>query len=356
MDIRNQSIDAPYFSICFPQHNRTSFILEALRVLATQKFRDFEICIADDCSTDGREREIVDFLRESRLAFAYRKNERNLRYDGNLRASIALAKGRYCLLHGNDDCLKDADTLGRLWELLEQHGRPGAALTNFENWSDGVVTRRVPATRLHPGGAETAACRFRNVAFVTGVILDREISQANTTERWDGSEMYQMFLLARILSAGRTLLDIAEPLVRKNIEIPGEVVDSHLRHPRIKPCPIVPRLLPQILIGRVVADGISPGLSDAERHRLNAKILRQLYTYVYPMWLIEYRRTQSWKYSAGLCLGQSPKHVAKDVDLSAIGNLEIQFRYLAMASLGLLLPLRAYDVARPMLYALAKRR
>ena len=53
MEFRNQLIESPYFSVCVPQHNRTSFLLEALRVLAGQQFRDFEVCIADDWSTDG---------------------------------------------------------------------------------------------------------------------------------------------------------------------------------------------------------------------------------------------------------------------------------------------------------------
>ena len=191
MDIRNQYIELPYFSICIPQHNRTSFLLEALRTLAAQRFRDFEVCIADDCSTDGREQEVIDFLELEHLSFTYRRNELNVRYDGNLRASIALARGRYCLIHCNDDCLKDTATLDRLHDLFEQHGRPGVALTNFESWASGEVTRRVPVTRLHAGGPETAAARFRNVAFVTGVTIDRELASPHVTDRWDGSEMYR---------------------------------------------------------------------------------------------------------------------------------------------------------------------
>lgn len=356
MDIRRQHSKSPYFSVCIPQHNRTSFLLEALRVLAKQSFRDFEICIADDCSTDGREQELIDFLTDAGLSFAFKTNERNLQYDGNLRASIALATGRYCLLHGNDDCLRDADSLLRLWELLEQHGRPGVAVTNFEQWSDGAVNRRVPATVLHPSGPETAAARFRNVAFVTGVILDRELSQDYATDRWDGSEMYQMYLLARILSSGRTLLEISESLVRKDIAIPGEMVDSHLRRPKLDPCPIEPRVLPMSLIGRVVSDGIGAEISQQRHKQLNAVILRQLYTFTYPRWLVEYRRTQSWKFALGLCLGQSPKYVAGDVDLSTFGSLEIHARYLLAALAGLCVPLKAYDKAGSLLYAIAKGR
>ena len=56
----------PYFSICIPQHNRTSFLIEALRTLDRQTFRDFEVCISDDASTDGREADLrVDGIHEA---------------------------------------------------------------------------------------------------------------------------------------------------------------------------------------------------------------------------------------------------------------------------------------------------
>src|SRR4051812_15316998 len=101
----------PFFSICIPQYNRTSFLIEACRSLSVQTFRDFEVCISDDCSTDGREAELGAFLQQSGMTFVYRKQERNSRYDGNLRAAIGLACGRYCFLLGNDDALASTETL-----------------------------------------------------------------------------------------------------------------------------------------------------------------------------------------------------------------------------------------------------
>jgi glycosyltransferase involved in cell wall biosynthesis len=357
MDVRNQHIESPYFSICIPQHNRTSFLLEALKVLSMQKFRDFEICIADDCSTDGREQEIIKFLEAEGVSFAYRKNDRNLRYDGNLRASIALARGRYCFLHGNDDCLKDRDTLSRLHSILEDNGRPGVALTNFECWKDGFVTRRVHRTELFPSGPETAATHFRNVAFVTGVMLDRALAQSHETDRWDGSEMYQMFLMARIISLGGRLLELDESFVRQNIEVPGEVVNAHARAPKIRPCPIVRRTLPMDLIGRVIADGIKPGLVSRDQGReLNAKILLQLYLFTYPRWIIEYRKIQSWKFALGVAIGQSPKYVCQDVDLTIATRTMLAGLHLLGCSAGLVAPTVIYDALKLRLHVLAKTR
>src|SRR5438067_1165981 len=76
--------DAPVFSICIPQFNRTSFLIEACKSLVAQSFSSFEICISDDCSTDGREAELASFLLSSGLDFTYARQARNRRYDGNL--------------------------------------------------------------------------------------------------------------------------------------------------------------------------------------------------------------------------------------------------------------------------------
>ncbi|MGC4065904.1 MAG: glycosyltransferase family 2 protein [Polyangiaceae bacterium] len=355
MEFRNQHIEAPYFSICIPQYNRTSFLLEAIRCLSSQDFRDFEICIADDCSTDGRAMEIVELLDEKGIAYAYRRNDKNLRYDGNLRASISLARGRYCLLHGNDDCLKDSGTLTRLRDLLEENGRPSVAVTNFETWNTGQVTRRLPKTALYAAGPETAVAHFRNVAFVTGVLIDRKLAEPHATARWDGSEMYQMFLMARVISLGGTLLEIEESLVRQNIQVPGETVDSAVRAPKVDPCPIVARRLPMTLIGQVIADAIRPGLSSKEQGRaLNARILKQLYLFTLPRWIVVYRTAQSWKYALGIALGQSPLYVCKGIDLSIRDRAEILALHLAGCSVGLTVPQWAYYALEPRLHGIAK--
>ena len=130
-NVSPDSAEAPFFSICVPQHNRTAFLIKACQALARQRFRDFEICISDDVSTDGREGELTAYLEGSGLRYRYARQQRNLRYDGNIRAAIALAKGRYCLLHGNDDALADELVLETLHRELTLHDLPEVAITNF---------------------------------------------------------------------------------------------------------------------------------------------------------------------------------------------------------------------------------
>src|SRR6187551_2787372 len=103
--VEQRSAASPFFSICVPQYNRTSFLIAACRSIAEQEFRDFELCISDDRSTDGRAGELIEYLRGSGIPFVWELQDRNRRYDGNLRGALALARGEYCFLLGNDDAL-----------------------------------------------------------------------------------------------------------------------------------------------------------------------------------------------------------------------------------------------------------
>src|SRR5438034_8496188 len=118
MESHNTTVLKPFFSICIPQYNRTSFLLEVCKSLAAHSFKIFEICISDDCSTDGRADELISFLRQANLSFRYKRLESNQRYDANLRASIDLASGKYCFLLGNDDALASSTILERIYHEI----------------------------------------------------------------------------------------------------------------------------------------------------------------------------------------------------------------------------------------------
>ena len=169
----------PFFSICIPQYNRTSHLIAALRMLTRQGFTNFEVCISDDRSPDERQTEVETFLRDSGLTFTFRRQERNLRYDGNLRAAIQLARGRYCLLMGNDDRLLDEHSLATLHRLLVEHSLPEVVITNYEG--AGKQVRRARATKVFPGTPLLAATRFRDFSFVSGILFDTRAAQTNAT-------------------------------------------------------------------------------------------------------------------------------------------------------------------------------
>jgi glycosyltransferase involved in cell wall biosynthesis len=351
-----QHNDEIFFSICIPQYNRTSFLLEALASFNAQTFRNFEVCISDDASSDGRHDEIERYLQQNGMQYRLVRQTTSLRYDANLRAAVALAAGRYCFLMGNDDCLCDRDTLTAMHKDLVENDFPSVAIANFEDWRSGEITRRVTSTKLVGSGAELAVAHYRNVAFVSGVTIDRERAQAIATARWDGSEMYQMYLMARIVATGGRLLTIDRAIVRKDILIPGESVDSYALRPRLQSWPIKEIKPPFVLIGKLVADAISLGVDENRRDGLFGRLFMQLYAFTYPFWIVEYRRVQSWGYALGICFGLRPKNTFSGMGLGFFQELKLRILYVGGCVAGLLLPISWFDRLKPMLYKLAKSR
>ena len=329
-------------------------MIEACKSLAEQTFSDFEICISDDCSTDGREPELISFLDRAGFAYSYRRQEKNLRYDGNLRASIGLSRGLHCFLLGNDDALASPTVLRDIHDEIESRGSIGVALTDFEDYSTGRRVHRAKETALRGSGAAVAASNFRNFSFVSGLVLDGGRARLAATTKWDGSEMYQMYLACRIIAAGGVLLDIDRVAIRKDIQISHESVDSYATKPRLWPCPIVERKHTLHLIGRLVLDAIGPYVDSSDWQSISESVFDQLLMFTYPFWLFEYRRVQSWNYALGICLGMRPRNLIEGVDLSAIRRWRIAVVYGLVSILGLTTPIGVFSRLYPRLHALAK--
>jgi hypothetical protein len=352
--VERRSTTEPFFSICVPQYNRTLHLIEALRALETQTFKSFEICISDDRSPDGLQQTLIDYLQQSGMNFVFKQTERNMRYDGNLRSAMALAQGRYCLLMGNDDCLTADTTLQYLHDELTSEANIGVLIGNFEDWKTGAITRRVHRRAVYEPTSRSAVGHFRNMAFVSGLIVDRRKANEFTTERWDGSEMYQMYIFCRVIASGMKLLEVEASLARKDLHVPGEYVDSYAKWERLDPCPIIERKLPFGQIGQVVADSVEPFLPPATARAERELIFQQLYRFTYPFWLFEYRRVQSWNYSAGICLGIRPGNVVDDVEVGPWRRVRLTLLWLAVCAAGMLVPLSLFDTLRGRLYRLSK--
>jgi glycosyltransferase involved in cell wall biosynthesis len=345
---------APYFSVCIPQHNRTDFLLKVCDSLAEQTFRDFEVCISDDCSTDGRKQELLDHLERLGIRSRYLWQETNLRYDGNLRAAIGLATGKYCLLLGNDDALATPGTLARLHRAIEEAGEVGVVITNFEDYETGRNTNRIKETGLVGSGPAVAAASFRNFAFVSGVVIDRQRAQHHATTRWDGSEMYQMYIGCRIIAEGGPLLGLDWSAVRKDVRVEGVEVDSYAQRPRLRPCPIQERKLTLVELGRLVVDAIAPYLPERDLGRVAERVLFQIFVFTYPFWLLEYRRVQSWRYALGIALGMRPRNTLEGVPVAGARRVRLGAVFGLTSLIALATPARVFDALQPVLYRVAK--
>lgn len=345
---------APTFSICIPQFNRTSFLIEACRSLVAQSYSSFEVCIADDRSTDGREEELISFLRKSGLDFTYARQISNRRYDGNLRSAIALARGEFVFLLGNDDRLAGGDTLERIHQQLRDASPVHVAVANYRELGTGRSFQRVPRSGKLGGGPDAAVQAFRNFSFVSGVIFDAAAARRWSTDKWDGSEMYQMYLGCRILGAGGTLLGIDEICIEKDIQIPGESVDSYAAR-RIAKKDFSPIVLPMSRIAPLVVDAITPYVSPASLEQTATRIVARLLVFTYAFWLVEFRRVQSWRYAVAVYRGVAPRRILEGLRLGWPKRSLLGLIYALVGVGGLAIPLSLFQRLQPFLYRVAKR-
>jgi glycosyltransferase involved in cell wall biosynthesis len=91
----------PQVSVVIPTYNRADCVARCLDALVAQTFKDFEVLICDDGSTDGTP-EVVNRYRGSlKLSYHWRKNFGGPARPRNL--GLSLARGDYIALLDSDD-------------------------------------------------------------------------------------------------------------------------------------------------------------------------------------------------------------------------------------------------------------
>ncbi|MBQ7198179.1 MAG: glycosyltransferase [Selenomonadaceae bacterium] len=113
--------NAPAISVIIAMYNTEKYIAQCLESLLAQTFQDFEVIVADDCSTDNSAA-IVDSMTpqfEGRLKLIRLK--KNSGFPGLPRnTAMSTAKGKYIAFLDSDDFYKP-DALERFYNLAEQN-------------------------------------------------------------------------------------------------------------------------------------------------------------------------------------------------------------------------------------------
>lgn len=105
-------------SIIMPTYNCGRFIHESIRSVLAQTYKDWELIIVDDCSTDNTA-EIVGQYTDPRIR--YMRNERNMGAALTRNRALREAKGRYIAFLDSDD-LWLPEKLEKQIAFMEQNG------------------------------------------------------------------------------------------------------------------------------------------------------------------------------------------------------------------------------------------
>jgi glycosyltransferase involved in cell wall biosynthesis len=93
----------PFFSICVPVYNSGKQIIAALKSIGEQTFRDFEVVIVDNKSTDGTYEIIKEFLEKNNLKYSLFRNEKTISMINNWNKPLEYANGKYIAFLHHDD-------------------------------------------------------------------------------------------------------------------------------------------------------------------------------------------------------------------------------------------------------------
>lgn len=106
-------------SVLIPVFNVVEFVEEAILSVCKQTYKNLEIIIIDDCSTDGTY-ESVKQLAELDSRIKLYRNEQNLKLVGTLNKALEYVTGEYVLRMDGDD-ISMPDRVEKMYDFLQKN-------------------------------------------------------------------------------------------------------------------------------------------------------------------------------------------------------------------------------------------
>ena len=107
----------PKVSIIMPSYNKEAYIAKAIESVINQTYKDWELIVIDDMSTDNSV-EIIKSFTDDRIVFF--ENETNIGMAANRNRALEMAKGEYIALLDADDITTDI-RIGTEVAYLDEH-------------------------------------------------------------------------------------------------------------------------------------------------------------------------------------------------------------------------------------------
>lgn len=229
------SVKQPLVSVCVPVKNGAPFLSEALASIRSQTYRNLEILISDNCSTDSTSQICEDYLHEDERA-RYFRQPLPLSAADNFSYLTNIAEGKFLLFCAHDD-LRNNNYVEVLVETLEAN--PDAVLAYGETYSFSADADQAEPVNFrfesssksrYPRVAKTA---FRRCFHIYGLWRTEILRQIPSRHCLYGPDM-QVLLAASAL--GRFVRDDrAQFRYRRSIKTYRERAQYELNETRVSP-------------------------------------------------------------------------------------------------------------------------
>lgn len=127
-------INLPKVTILIPVYNREKLIMETLNAAVSQTYKNIEIIVVDNKSTDGTYKLITEFSKLHSTVKVY-QNEENVGPVRNWRRCLDYATGEYVKILWSDDLIAPT-FLEKTLPLLAEHKEVGFVFTGTEIFTD----------------------------------------------------------------------------------------------------------------------------------------------------------------------------------------------------------------------------
>jgi Glycosyl transferase family 2 len=213
------TVNRPRVSIGLPVYNGENYLAETLDSILAQTFRDFELIISDNASTDGTEA-ICRRYAASDQRIRYVRNAENLGAAKNYNRVFQLARGEYFKWNGHDDPLaptfleRCVEALDRDPELVLCFARIRAIDARGDEHEVGPLTARTFAAKPQLGSAQAHVRFYHTVVAdhpqgaIFGLIRQGVLAQTALIGSYRSSDLT---LLGELALRGR-FHQIPEPL------------------------------------------------------------------------------------------------------------------------------------------------
>ena len=190
-------------SICILSYNRPETLLRLLRTIDTKRADEIELVICEDFSPRQQEiRQVVtDFATQQPYPVLYSENPKNLGYDGTFCELVKQANGTWLVFMGDDDEFVPG-AFDKVLDFLDHHSELGYVMKSHYLIHDNQKKegfRYFKNSVFFKPSVDTYIELFRKSVYIAGFTIRREYAEHYLTNRFDGTMLIQLYLLAEVV-------------------------------------------------------------------------------------------------------------------------------------------------------------
>jgi glycosyltransferase involved in cell wall biosynthesis len=220
-------IGVPKLTVIVTVFNAIPYLRDSLESIFTQSFKDYEVILVNDGSTDDSEKILRGYLKKPNVRLL--KNDINEGIPISRNRALLVAKGEYIAIHDGDDISletrlqkevefldahRDIDFIGSYAYKINHSGKVMGTMT-YPPTETSEAFRIIKNYKLNP--IIDSSCMYRKKVVLSngGYSMSPEVRTALDLHLW-----------CRLLCKGHKLSNIKEPLIKYRIN-PKGVTQTH---------------------------------------------------------------------------------------------------------------------------------